>query len=102
MVTYPPPAPPAPPAPVPPPAFPTLRQSDQIQGNILAGFRKDRQELLFVSFAGQNAARAWPAKFCPGSRRRRRWRRSTTPSALHVQLAAAIRTLSKRSGSTSA
>ena len=65
-MTYPAPTPPSPPAPVPPRDYPTLRLSDEIQGNVLAGFRKDRQQLLFVSFDASTAnARAWLAEILP-------------------------------------
>jgi Dyp-type peroxidase family len=65
-VTYPAPPPPEPPAPVPPPPYPTLRTADDIQGNVLAGFRKDRQQLVFVSFDGSAAnARAWLSVILP-------------------------------------
>jgi Dyp-type peroxidase family len=59
-LTYPATPPPEPPTPVEPPAYPALRESTDIQGNILSGFRKDRQQLLFVSFSGDTGhARAW-------------------------------------------
>jgi hypothetical protein len=32
---------------------------DQIQGNILAGFNKDHQAFVFLSFGGAKAARRW-------------------------------------------
>jgi Dyp-type peroxidase family len=65
-MTYPTPPPPQPPAPVPPPDYPTLRTSDEIQGNVLAGFRKDRQQLIFVSFGGNTPnARAWLSEILP-------------------------------------
>src|SRR4051812_25649567 len=65
-MTYPAPAPPQPPTPVPPPEYPALRASDEIQGNVLAGFRKDRQQLLFASFDANPAnARAWLSQILP-------------------------------------
>lgn len=65
-MTYPPGPPVPPPVPIPPPDFPVLRNSDQIQGNVLAGFRKDRQQLLFVNFAGNStAARNWLSALLP-------------------------------------
>jgi Dyp-type peroxidase family len=36
-----------------------LRSSDEIQGNILAGFRKDHQAFLMVHFANADSGRAW-------------------------------------------
>jgi Dyp-type peroxidase family len=65
-VTYPAPPPPEPPPKVPPPEYPALRTSDEIQGNIIAGFRKDRQQLLFVSFTGSAAnGRSWLTAVLP-------------------------------------
>jgi Dyp-type peroxidase family len=65
-MTYPAPPPNEEPPQVPPPVYPELRTSEQIQGNVLAGFRKDRQQLLFVSFAGdQVAGRRWLTKLLP-------------------------------------
>ncbi len=59
----PPPAPPAPPAP--PPGDLSLRESDEIQGNILAGFNKDHQKFLFLQFADQASGRAWLGELVP-------------------------------------
>lgn len=60
VTTYPPPSDrPPPPDPLPLPDFPALRDSREIQGNILAGFRKDHQRLVFVAFGGISKARAW-------------------------------------------
>lgn len=64
-VTYPEPTPTPPPTPPPPPSFPELRDSDEIQGNILAGFRKDRQSFLFLQLADQAKGRAWLAALAP-------------------------------------
>lgn len=50
------------PAPAPPPAESSLRESANIQGNILAGFRKDHQTFLFLRFADPEQARSWLGK----------------------------------------
>lgn len=42
-----------------------LRESDEIQGNILAGFNKDHQVFLFLTFPDQAAGRAWLADLLP-------------------------------------
>ena len=65
-MSYPPQPSPVPSVQVDPPPYPTLRTSDDIQGNVLAGFRKDRQLLLFASFAGNGAnGRAWLSAILP-------------------------------------
>jgi Dyp-type peroxidase family len=64
-MTYPGPVPIPPPAPPTPPAFPELRDSDDVQGNILAGFRKDRQSFLFVQLADQTSGRTWLSELAP-------------------------------------
>jgi len=64
-MTYPGPVPIPPPAPPTPPAFPELRDSDDVQGNILAGFRKDRQSFLFVQLADQASGRTWLSELTP-------------------------------------
>ncbi len=46
------------------PEFPQLRASEEIQGNILAGFRKDHQQLLFIAF-DEGDARTWLAGLLP-------------------------------------
>lgn len=42
-----------------------LRTSDEIQGNILAGFNKDRQTFLFIQFTDASKARAWLGALAP-------------------------------------
>jgi Dyp-type peroxidase family len=42
-----------------------LRDSSNIQGNILAGFFKDRQLLIFVCFADSDRARDWLTELLP-------------------------------------
>jgi Dyp-type peroxidase family len=42
-----------------------LRDSDQIQGNILAGFRKDHEVLLFLGFGDPAQAKSWMAGIAP-------------------------------------
>lgn len=42
-----------------------LRTSDEIQGNILAGFNKDLQTFLFVQFKNAAAGRAWLGALLP-------------------------------------
>src|SRR6266516_3343944 len=37
----------------------TLRNSQEIQGNILAGFRKDHQLFIFIRFGHAESARVW-------------------------------------------
>jgi Dyp-type peroxidase family len=61
------PVPPTPPVtPTPPdPTVLDLRTNGQIQGNILAGFRKDHEVLLFLAFGEQNAARTWLRTLAP-------------------------------------
>ena len=61
------PVPPTPPVvPTPPdPADLRLRTNDQIQGNILAGFRKDHEVLLFLAFVDQGGARTWLRNLSP-------------------------------------
>ena len=49
----------APPAPTP------LRENAEIQGDILAGFRKDQMTLLFLQFEDPARARAWLADLAP-------------------------------------
>jgi deferrochelatase/peroxidase EfeB len=51
--------------PLPLPAYPELRGSIEIQGNILAGFRKDHQQLLLLAFGEAEAARAWLSQLIP-------------------------------------
>lgn len=72
-MSYEPPQPP-PPQPQPEPEQPEehpdsldlpLRASEEIQGNILAGFRKDHQSFLFLSFPSAEAARAWLIALVP-------------------------------------
>jgi Dyp-type peroxidase family len=41
------------------PEFPELRDSAEIQGNILAGFRKDHQRLAFLAFGDPARAQSW-------------------------------------------
>lgn len=65
-MTYPPPEPPRPEPPAPPvPQESSLRQSPNIQGNILAGFRKDHQTFLFLRFPDQERARSWLGDLFP-------------------------------------
>src|SRR4051794_21740912 len=63
-MTYPPPPDQPPPEPLPLPEYPALRASQEIQGNILAGFRKDHQQLLLVAF-DQGDAHAWLNSLIP-------------------------------------
>jgi Dyp-type peroxidase family len=42
-----------------------LRDSDEIQGNILAGFLKDHQTFLFLELPDRNRGRAWLAELVP-------------------------------------
>ncbi len=42
-----------------------LRESTEIQGNILAGFRKDHQSFLFLALPAAEAARSWLAELVP-------------------------------------
>lgn len=63
-MTYPPSPDQPSPGPLPLPAYPELRGSEEIQGNILAGFRKDHQQLLFVAF-DQGDAKTWLATLIP-------------------------------------
>ena len=65
MDTYPPEPPVEPPEPLPLPEYPELRNSTNIQGNVLAGFRKDRQRLFFVYFPDQAGGRAWLSELLP-------------------------------------
>jgi len=48
----------------PPPDLP-LRASEEIQGNILAGFLKDHQTFLFLQFPDATRARAYIAELTP-------------------------------------
>ncbi|MGI9156501.1 MAG: hypothetical protein ACR2FG_07670, partial [Marmoricola sp.] len=64
MNTYPERAPSQQPTPV-PPKFPELRENDDIQGNILAGFRKDRRSFFFVHLPDQARGRAWLRELVP-------------------------------------
>lgn len=50
--------------PAPSPALP-LRQSQQIQGDILAGFKKDHAVYLFYNFNDQASGRAWLKELIP-------------------------------------
>jgi Dyp-type peroxidase family len=42
-----------------------LRESDDIQGNILAGFLKDHQTFLFLKLPDRDAGRVWLAELVP-------------------------------------
>lgn len=42
-----------------------LRESDEIQGDILAGFKKDHVTLLFLKFEDAPKARAWLKALTP-------------------------------------
>lgn len=42
-----------------------LRESREIQGDILAGFKKDHMQLLFLRFGDQNMARTWLKRLRP-------------------------------------
>jgi Dyp-type peroxidase family len=46
----------------------SLRESDDIQGNILAGFRKDHQTFLFLELSDEARGRAWVADLVPRGR----------------------------------
>jgi hypothetical protein len=46
----------------------SLRESDDIQGNILAGFRKDHQTFLFLELPDEARGRAWVADLVPRGR----------------------------------
>ena len=72
-MTYPPspspqPQPPAPP-PTPPvrplPSYPALRSDANIQGNVLAGFNKDNQAILFLQLPDQARGKALLAELLP-------------------------------------
>lgn len=52
------------PSPEPTPGL-DLRESDEIQGNILAGFKKDHQVFLFLVFPTSEAGQAWLAELVP-------------------------------------
>ncbi|MBK9710003.1 MAG: Dyp-type peroxidase [Kouleothrix sp.] len=54
-----------PPAQADTPADLPLRSSEEIQGNILAGFLKDHQVFLFLQFADGASGRAWLAELAP-------------------------------------
>lgn len=58
---------PAQPQPDPPPpgADTPLRNSEEIQGNILAAFNKDHQRFLLLRFEDPTAARAWLSELLP-------------------------------------
>jgi Dyp-type peroxidase family len=48
------------------PAFPDLRDSERIQGNVLAGFNKDHQHFLLLKFpAAVEQTRAWLGELAP-------------------------------------
>jgi hypothetical protein len=49
---------------------PPLRRSEEVQGNILAPFNKDRQLFLFLAFTNGDRARAWLQKLVGENPRR--------------------------------
>ncbi|MEJ7569181.1 MAG: Dyp-type peroxidase [Gaiellaceae bacterium] len=57
--------PPLPPEPPAPDGGLPLRDSDEIQGNILAGFSKDHQVFLFLSFTDAATGRGWLSELVP-------------------------------------